>query len=217
MFKRTLLALALMTAATFASADPVRFNFTFQEPQGAAQAVGYVVLETDLIANPGAQSYIVPSAAVLDLSVTVTGASSGNGTFGVSDFCEIVFDTGGGTLNFAAELVGQPTANQPWGSIPDVKEATSGDFNLFSVCNAARYEEGSAHTPTGATAPNGVWYFTLGADGGGANEMQLVSMIAAAGTAPVRHPVPAANFWTLAGLLVLTAGFGIAALRARSA
>ena len=214
MFKRTTLALALMTAASIAAAEPVRFDFRFEEPQGPARAVGYVVLETTEIANPGGANYGVPSSAVLDLSVTVSGASAGNGTFGIENFCEIVFDTGGGTLDFGAELVGQPTENNPWGTIPEGKGGESGDFNLFTTCNTLRYE-GDAPNGGASGAPNGVWYYTLAANGGSANEMELVSMIAG-GPAP-HHPVPATNLWTLAGLLALTAGFGLAVLRKRRA
>ena len=194
--ERILLALVLGVAASIAVANPVQFNFTFQESGGPASATGYIVLETGLIANPGASNYEVPSAAVLDLSVTVAGASSGNGTFGLDDFCDVVFDTQGGTLDLTRELVGQPTAGDPWATTvpmrrPSGGSGTSGDFNLIS-CGGG--ERGSDRYPAtrgmGSGAPDGVWWFTLGADGGSANEMRLVSMAAVAGTL-VHHAVPA--------------------------
>lgn len=223
MFKKLVLAVALSGLVGTAAAEPVRFDFTFQENQGPARATGYIVFETDLIANPGVNDIGLPNAAVLDLSVTVSGATSGNGSFGLGDFCNVVFDTQGGTLDFGRELIGQPTLGDPWGTtVPVVRESngvsqgTSGDFNLFDCSMSGR---GGERYPQNrgvpaSTTPNGVWYFTLGADGGSANEMRLISMAPAG--AQVHHQVPASNLWTLSGLLALVAGFGVAALRSRS-
>lgn len=216
--ERILLALVLGVAASIAVANPVQFNFTFQESGGPASATGYIVLETGLIANPGASNYEVPSAAVLDLSVTVAGASSGNGTFGLDDFCDVVFDTQGGTLDLTRELVGQPTDGDPWATtVPPVRSpsgdsGTSGDFNLFSCGGGERGSNRYSATRGPSSAPDGIWWFTLGADGASANAMRLVSMAAVAGT-PVHRAVPATNFWSLSGLLALIAGLGLAALR----
>ena len=79
MFKKLVLAVALSGLVGTAVAEPVRFDFTFQENHGPARATGYIVFETDLIANPGVNDIGLPNAAVLDLSVTVSGATSGNG------------------------------------------------------------------------------------------------------------------------------------------
>jgi hypothetical protein len=226
MLKKSLLALALVAASSAAFADPVRFNFRFaEESPGTAQAVGYIVFETDLLNNPGFNDLTLPNPAVLDLSVTVSGATAGNGTFGLADFCDVAFDSGGLALDLTRELVGQPTLSLPWGTPPGKGggnatqgegPSTEGDFNLFSSCMLNRTY---AAQPTGTSgAPQGTWYYTLGADGGNADQMLIVSMApAAAGGPVVRHPVPAANFWTLAGLFTLIAGFGVAATRSRSA
>jgi hypothetical protein len=224
MFKKLALALALSGSAGVVLAAPTRFDFTFQEVAGAARATGYIVFETDLLANPGDSDIAIPDAAIQDLSVTVSGASSGNGTFGIADFCSVTFNTHGGTLDLSRELVGQPTSGDPWGTTvppPDRAanggdESTSGDFNLFACGGVGRGGDGyllERGVPV-TGAPNGVWWFTLGADGGAANEMRLVSM-APAGT-PVHHAVPAAGFWSIAGLLALVAGFGVAAIRSRT-
>ena len=206
----------------------MRLNFIFQQESGPATATGYVVFETDLIANPGINDIDLPSPAVLDLSVTVAGAASGNGSFGIENFCGLVFDTQGGTLDFTRELVGQPTLGDPWATtVPQEGEprapsgegggGTSGDFNLFACGSnfqpGERYGENRA--VQGALAPNGVWYFTLGSDGGSGDAMRLVSM-APAGVQGHR-PVPASTAWSLAGLMVLLAGLGMAVLRTRSA
>jgi hypothetical protein len=57
---------------------------------------------------------------ISDLSMTVTGASSGNGTFTTSDFNEFYFTTGG-PIDFGSDWVPQPNLE---------------DFNLFSSDNA---------------------------------------------------------------------------------
>lgn len=225
MTRKLAVAIALLGAAAQAAAEPVRLDFTFRQEAGPATATGYVMFETDLIANPGDNDIDLPNPAVLELNVNVSGATSGNGSFGIEDFCSLVFDTQGGTLDFTRELVGQPTLGDPWATtVPEDARTpsgggggTSGDFNLFACGSnlqpGERYAEN--RTVQGSMAPNGVWYFTLAADGGGGDAMRLVSM-APAGVQG-HQPVPASTAWSLAGLMVLLAGLGMAVLRTRSA
>lgn len=96
-----------------AVAAPVTLSFTYAN--GAATAVGSITLETTLLNNPGTNLLVLPSPAVLALSVTVSGASAGNGTFGIADFVRVDFDTSGATLDFTQNLVGQSTPGETWG------------------------------------------------------------------------------------------------------
>jgi hypothetical protein len=72
------------------------------------------------------------TADVTAFSVTIAGASSGNGTFGLEDF-SIVWSTNGGTLDLTKELIGQPT-NGPSGSAPwgTSQRGDAGEFNLIN-------------------------------------------------------------------------------------
>jgi hypothetical protein len=142
--------------------EPVTFLFNF-----AADAPSNAVAE-GCIRLGGAAAEVpfhfdlglaVQPPEVSALSVTVTGASAGNGTFGMHDFSTIAWSSNGGTLDLDSELIGQPTNGQPWGS---VVEESGGDFNLFGT------------TPG---APVGVFWFVLGAVGGTADEMILRSMV----------------------------------------
>jgi hypothetical protein len=98
----------------------------------------------------------------------VTGASSGNGTFGFADFngapANLVggfyIITGDDGLNFTRQLIGQPTPGGPWGSNHGV--SSTGDFNIFSNGNDAN-------------APNGTDFFTLTTDDGHEDPMYLTS------------------------------------------
>lgn len=211
MIQRIALTLSLLLASASVLAEPLRFDFEFIEAQGTARANGYIVLETDLITNPGDNNIELPSPAVLDLSVTVTGATSGNGTFGLADFTSVVFDTNGGTLNFGQQLIGQPTDGEPWGTSTD--NGIAGDFNLFSG-GMNRTSSYQSSVRGASAAPNGEWWFTLAADGGTANEMVLASMIAV-GAQSARHPVPVNQPWALAAALTLIAALGLVALRRR--
>lgn len=208
MLKRFLLMIALLGTSALALAagsSPQRFDFVFREKSGSARATGYIVFDGSLLLNPGMNDIGLPDGRVLDLSVTVSGATSGNGTFGLADFCGVVFDTQGATLDFSRELVGQPTSGGPWAS----ENVDVGDFNLFNCVmgrnGADRYSPIRGAVPADS-APDGVIYFTLGADSGRANEMRLTSMVAA-GSA-VSQPVPAAGGWALAAMLLILVGTG---------
>ncbi|HSQ81636.1 MAG TPA: hypothetical protein VLU54_10975 [Casimicrobiaceae bacterium] len=182
-----LVAGLLAVVAGRAQAAPVTFNF--QYAVGGATATGHVTFESTLLPNPGVLNVPLPNPAVLDLQVTVSGATAGNGTYGLGSFTGIVFDTGGATLDFSTQLVGQPTLTSNWGT---PNGGPGGDFNLFGA----------------APAPRGVYFFTLGANGGAADPMVLVSMTQAGGATPV----PALDGRGLVLLAVLLGGVGLAAL-----
>jgi hypothetical protein len=188
-----MLGVALAAAtASLASASPITFNFSYAG-QGAT-AVGSITFESTLIANPGINDFSLPNPAVLALTVTVSGASTGNGTFGIGSFDGINFDTGGATLNFAQDLVGQATPGGPWGT----PSGCCGDFNLFT---------------SGPPAPNGVFFFTLAADDGDAAVMTIKHVTPATTVAPAQ--IPALEHWKLGLLALLVAAIGIVLLRRR--
>ncbi|MGH8042576.1 MAG: IPTL-CTERM sorting domain-containing protein [Rudaea sp.] len=218
-FRRILALCAACLCAGAVQASPITFNFTFsganlipppppptspsplypKAPKApsanTALITGSITFESTLLVNPGNNDFLLPNAAVLALNVTVSGASAGNGTYGLSDFGEVRFETNGGTLDFGKSLIGQATSGSPLGT-PD---GAGGDFNLFGVGTAPN-----------VTAPFGEWFFTActngGVEGSGVSDCtNLISMINAA----VASPTPTLNRWSLtllAGLLAL-AGF----------
>ena len=223
-FSRIFAFCACCLFAAAAQASPITFNFTYSganlippppptAPTSAkypnapkvangntAVITGSITFESTLLANPGTNDFTLPNPAVLALNVTVTGASAGNGVFGLSDFSEVRFETNGGTLDFSKSLVGQPTSNSPWGT-PD---GNGGDFNLFG-----------AGVPPNVTAPVGEWFFTLCTNGGpigsGISDCtNLTSMINAAATTV---PAPVSSRWMLLALAGLLGLAGFAGLR----
>jgi len=141
------------------SAAPITFDFTFsgESFNNTAIATGFItVTDAALIPNPspGSVSVPLPNPSISDLSITVSGASIGNGTFGLAAFNMLYWDTGGVALDFTQELVGQPITGGQWG-------INGGDFNLFSL---------------GPPAPTGVIFFTVATNSGDGDEMQLTSM-----------------------------------------
>jgi hypothetical protein len=126
-------------------------------PSNTAAAAGIIRMDVSALANPGETEWPT-TPFVQALTVTVTGATAGNGTFTEADFERVVFETGGATLDLGAQLVGQPTPLGPWGT----PSGDAGDFNLFAANPAA---------------PTGVYYFLLGADGGNGDEMLLTSFL----------------------------------------
>jgi hypothetical protein len=77
------------------------------------------------------------------------------------------------TLDFTKQLVGQPTPENPWGTAIN---GSAGDFNLFNRPNGG---------PAGSGAPDGFSVFTLAANGGVGDHMQLTSFAPAAVPGPI--------------------------------
>jgi hypothetical protein len=135
-----------------------------------AMATAQITFDPSLLNTPGDTNPI----AVTAFSITISGASSGNGTFGLGDFSNFFLDTNGGTLDFTTELIGQSTSGSPWGTTRDF---SSGDFNFLT-------------NGTDPTAPEGITAFTIQTDGGTEDFLALTSFA----------PVPEPASLTLLGL-----------------
>jgi hypothetical protein len=99
-----------------------------------ASATAVITLEDTVLLNPGRNESDV-NPFVVDFTMTVSGAATGNGVFGLADFDHIVLVTGPGDpgdlpLDFSRELVGQDTGTDTWGSQTG---GNGGDFNVFSA------------------------------------------------------------------------------------
>jgi hypothetical protein len=180
----------LAFGAAQAKADSV-FDLTWSgAPFGnTATATGTITLNLADIVNPGATFQSV-TPFVTDFTITIAGASSGNGTFNFPDFNGPA-NLGGfylvtaGMLNFTNQLVGQPTPGGPWGSTND---GSTGDFNVFS-----NFSDPSA--------PVGDNFFTIRTDGRTGDQLYLTSFVPAVST-----PEPAAAIHVSALLLALVLG-----------
>ncbi len=127
-----------------------------------ATATGQITLDLSTLPNPSGGTYDMYND-IVSMTLTISGATSGNGTWSKSDLAPIsnlgtytYWDTGGAMLDMNQQLVGQPTTGSPWGT-PD---GLSGDFNFF-------FTNGG---------PIGTFYFTLTADGGNGDSMLLTSV-----------------------------------------
>ena len=132
----TALALFLGVASQQAKAGAVTYAATWSGAQldNTAFATGLITLDTATLPNPG--FYLSPTALpsfLLDLTITVSGAGAGDGTFTMSDFQGMIWYTGGGTLDLTRQLVGQPIggSSSTWG------RSGAGDFNFFTSAPAA--------------------------------------------------------------------------------
>ena len=143
-----------------------------------ATAFGTITLEDP--PNPGFSSDF---SKVISLTLTVSGASSGNGTFTKSDFIGWSWATNGSTLDLDAELVGQGTLDLPWGT--QNFGGGAGDFQLFAA--------------SGSGAPNNTWLFQLTTSAGTGDLMILTSMSPDSIAAPEPGQV-AASLLLLCGL-----------------
>lgn len=164
-FRAGVCALALAAVAMSAEGGTV-YNAAWSGAGfgNGATAAAQITIDTSLLNNPGVTLGL---GYVQALTLTVTGASSGNGTFTLADFNNAVFNTHSGTLDLTQQLIGQATSASPWGT---TYNGTSGDFNLFSNV---------------AGTPDGTNFFTLTAGGlGGADQLVLTSFAPAGASSP---------------------------------
>ena len=171
----------LVVAAGQANADAV-FDLAWSGAAlgNGASATGTITMNLADINNPGTTNQDV-TPFVTNFSITVTGASSGDGTFGFSDFNGAgPLDEGGfymrtgGTLNFNGQLVGQSTPGGPWGSTHD---GSTGDFNIFNNGNDDN-------------APFGTDYFQLTTADGNGDSMYLTSFAPASAVPEPSSVIP---------------------------
>ena len=149
-----LLLVTTAYADTFQTYDLAWSGATFGNN---ATATGQINLDLTTLPNPGGPGYDMYND-IASLTVTVVGASSGNGTWTKADLnpgFRSFWWTGGVALNMNQQLVGQATLGNPWGT-PD---GNSGDSNLFFT----------------NSGPFGTFYFTLTTDGGTQDPMLLTS------------------------------------------
>jgi hypothetical protein len=144
-----------------------------------ASATGTITLNLADVNNPGPTVQAV-SPFVTNFSITVTGAGAGDGTFGFSDYNGSSGDggfelyTGGSTLDFTSQLVGQTTPGGPWGSS---HIGSTGDFNIFNNGNDDN-------------APNGTFFFTLTTEDGSGDSMYLTSFAPASAVPEPSSAIP---------------------------
>lgn len=171
-----------LAAAGQANADVFDVAWSGAALGNDASATGTISLNLADVSNPGQTDQGV-TPFVTNFSITVMGAGSGDGTFGFSDYNGMLGEvtdggfyimTGGSTLNFNTQLVGQSTAGGPWGSTHD---GNTGDFNIFSNSNDPN-------------APTGTSYFEITTAGGLGDAMYLTSFAPASAVPEPSSAVP---------------------------
>ncbi|MBI5761752.1 MAG: hypothetical protein HZA46_24845 [Planctomycetales bacterium] len=181
-----IIVLAGLLVVTPAQAAPIlSFDLDWSGASfgNGATATGTLNIDAALLSNPGFSL----DSPFSDFSITVSGATVGNGTFTSSggDFASIFLDIPGAiALDLTMELIGQATTFGPWGPT-----GGNGDFNFFSFGNPL--------------APTGVAPFTIetAAGLGGGDLLVLTSFRPAVPT-----PEPASiSLWGL-GAVVITIG-----------
>jgi hypothetical protein len=176
-------AAALTLTAAQAQAAMKTFDITWDSP-GTASATGSITVDTSFYPLPVNIQFFLPNGLVSAFTMTVTGASSGNGTFNLSDFSAITFWSDQ-PLNLNTELMGQP----------------DGLGCTFGMSNCSDFNM----TSNDPNAPTGSFYFQMTTSGGTGDELDVTSIRPAAGAA-----VPEPASWAL--LMLGFGGLG-AALR----
>lgn len=181
--KKVVSALLFVLAANAAQAAPATFNLEWSGTSygNTASAIGFITFDDAVLVSGAAFNLNSSWAAVLDLGITISGAGAGNGSFGLSDFGSMYFNSPSG-LDFTRELIGQTLSNgSTFGTSDMSNPEIGGDFNLFG---------------SSSSAPNGTWYFQL-TPSGTSESMLLTSM------APVPEPTTYAMLIAGLGLLAV--------------
>lgn len=136
-------ALAFLTAIPASADTIVPFDAEWSgSPFGnSATASAIIDIDVDLIPDylDNSGGNLLTDGAVTSLTITVNGASTGDGTFTESDFYALDWGTGESVLDLTTQLVGQETFGGPWGGQCDYACA----FNLYAN-NASAPSYGSA-------------------------------------------------------------------------
>ena len=189
-------ALCALTVAPLAQAGMVTFDIKWSNASGVDTAFAELTLDSLLIDTAPAVPHAIDIRQVTDLKLTVSGASAGNGVFGMQDFSSILFYAMG-PMDFTRELIGQrvvvgtdPRGDTTYGDADGI----SGGFAFF-----AREE----------TTPTGVRPFALVTDRTVVDSdfLTVRSIIARDGVSAVPEPATYA---------MLFAGLALVAVRARS-
>jgi hypothetical protein len=187
---------AALLAALFETA-PVSAMTTFDlDWSGAsfgnsAVASGFITVDESVF--PGGSTSL-PSPFVTALQLTISGASSGNGTFTLTDFNSLRFYTPSTSdhLDLSQNLIGQTLSSGcAYGtSVGSCGNGNGGDFNIFG---------------NNSLDPIGAWYFQLQTSGGSGDSLLVTSISAA---------VPEPSTWAM--MILGFAGVGFMAYRRRN-
>lgn len=165
-----IVSLALLLALPAAAGPITTFNLQWSGVSygNTATATGWMTVDTSLIPNPG--NFVSLSSFpgwLVDLSMTVSGASSGNGTFVKTNFTGMWWWVTL-PLDLSKELVGQPGPYGPWGTEPGIPFAQNGALMFQSTSDA----------------PSAWATFTMRTNGGSGDGLLLTS------AAPASVPEP---------------------------
>jgi hypothetical protein len=180
-------AVAAMGMAGAASATTFDITWSGAPYGNSATATGFITVDSTLPTLGFSQNNL-PSPDVTAVSITITGASEGNGTFGIDDFAFIRFWTPT-PLDLTQELIGQPVSGGT--DFYGDTNGQGGDFNLF----------GNALEGGPSEAPVGFFYFQLATEGGFGDDLQVTSIIASAAPEPAAWTMMLIGFGALGGVL----------------
>ena len=174
-----LLAVLLSPMAAWADLISFDLNWSGESLGYAAVATGSITLDDAILNNPGYNDSST-LGLITDFSITVSGATLGNGTWDLAEFF-IIWDTDT-ALDLTRELVGQATSTDPWGT--SRPGGTGGDFNIFYNFDTS--------------APVGSYFFEITTFAGEGDRLLLTSFRPSA--VPMPMPIPEPGTLALLGL-----------------
>ncbi len=133
----TLVVTLVSPARSYASLPQTPLSSFFVDWSGAefangAEAHGIITLNSNLFPFSSNGAFDTAEALeITDFSLTVTGASNGNGSFRLADFAAFSWNTNGTELDWGVDLAGQSVSGGIWGS------SDGGDFGFLASSSSA--------------------------------------------------------------------------------
>lgn len=169
-----------------AYASPVTFDVTWSDGN-TAQAVGTITFsDASIFTNGGScTGQYLTACNITAMTITVSGATNGNGTFNESDFLDAYIRVSG-SLNINTNMVGQPVGVNTWDT------AGGSASNEFTFRNTSS-----------SSAPRRRGPFSWATDAGAGQELTLTYMIAQA-LPPAAVPALSESTQWLLALMTIT-------------
>jgi hypothetical protein len=90
------IAVTFVAPEAFADIETLEIQWSGAQYNNSAVATGFITFDSTIFPQTGTSGFVsLPDSSIIDLGITIIGASSGNGVFSLVDFYGVSFTTPG--------------------------------------------------------------------------------------------------------------------------